>query len=172
MSCLGLDFLFAGFLPRMRRISRVWGRHSPTRFRRWQNERTANYGTSVESCSVTSAYLPPSVSFVSSTISGSGKRRFCKTFSFCQYNTGTALVCSLSDKLFHFSFATTTVGGCCFAKCAGAFLQIFLFTSYYNRFFEMPKMGAKKAANLFQDLLLRGRYDGHLVFSFYRERGT
>ena len=48
------------------------------------------------------------------------------------------------------------------------FLQIFLFTSYYNRFFEMPKMGAKKAANLFQDLLLRGRYDGHLVFSFYR----
>ena len=37
-----------------------------------------------------------------------------------------------------------------FAKCARDFLHIFL----SNRFLEMPKMGAKKAANLFQDLLL------------------
>ena len=39
---------------------------------------------------------------------------------------------------------------CRFAKCARDFLHIFL----SNRFLEMPKMGAKKAANLFQDLLL------------------
>ena len=33
------------------RISRVWGRHSPTRFPQEQNERKANFGTAVESCS-------------------------------------------------------------------------------------------------------------------------
>ena len=33
------------------RISRVWGRHSPTRFPQGQNERKANFGTAVESCS-------------------------------------------------------------------------------------------------------------------------
>ena len=33
------------------RISRVWGRHSPTRFPQEQNERKANLGTAVESCS-------------------------------------------------------------------------------------------------------------------------
>ena len=42
------------------------------------------------------------------------------------------------------------MGGVRFAKCARDFLHIFL----SNRFLEMPKMGAKKAANLFQDLLL------------------
>ena len=31
--------------------SRVWGRHSPTRFPQGQNERKANFGTTVESCS-------------------------------------------------------------------------------------------------------------------------
>jgi len=31
--------------------SRVWGRHSPTRFPQGQNERKANFGTAVESCS-------------------------------------------------------------------------------------------------------------------------
>ena len=39
-------------------ISRVWGRHSPTRFPQGQNERKANFGTAVESCSVTAADLP------------------------------------------------------------------------------------------------------------------
>ena len=40
------------------RISRVWGRHSPTRFPQEQNERKANFGTAVESCSVTAADCP------------------------------------------------------------------------------------------------------------------
>ena len=42
---------FEGFLSGVSRISRVWGRHSPTRFPQGQNERKANFGTSVESCS-------------------------------------------------------------------------------------------------------------------------
>ena len=42
---------FEGFLSGASRISRVWGRHSPTRFPQGQNERKANFGTSVESCS-------------------------------------------------------------------------------------------------------------------------
>jgi len=42
---------FEGFLSGASRISRVWGRHSPTRFPQGQNERKANFGTAVESCS-------------------------------------------------------------------------------------------------------------------------
>ena len=42
---------FEGFLSGISRISRVWGRHSPTRFPQGQNERKANFGTAVESCS-------------------------------------------------------------------------------------------------------------------------
>ena len=42
---------FEGFLSGVSRISRVWGRHSPTRFPQGQNERKANFGTAVESCS-------------------------------------------------------------------------------------------------------------------------
>ena len=49
---------FRGFLSGASRISRVWGRHSPTRFPQGQNERKANFGTSVESCSKTAADCP------------------------------------------------------------------------------------------------------------------
>ena len=42
---------FEGFFSGASRISRVWGRHSPTRFPQGQNERKANFGTAVESCS-------------------------------------------------------------------------------------------------------------------------
>ncbi|MFR6695426.1 MAG: hypothetical protein ACLUS6_16325 [Dysosmobacter sp.] len=42
---------FERFLSGASRISRVWGRHSPTRFPQGQNERKANFGTAVESCS-------------------------------------------------------------------------------------------------------------------------
>jgi hypothetical protein len=42
---------FEGFLSGVSRISRVLGRHSPTRFPQGQNEQKANFGTSVESCS-------------------------------------------------------------------------------------------------------------------------
>ena len=34
-----------------RQTAKVWGRHSPTRFPQGQNERKANFGTAVESCS-------------------------------------------------------------------------------------------------------------------------
>ena len=49
---------FEGFFSGASRISRVWGRHSPTRFPQGQNERKANFGTAVESCSVTAADCP------------------------------------------------------------------------------------------------------------------
>jgi len=49
---------FEGFLSGVSRISRVWGRHSPTRFPQGQNERKANFGTSVESCSDNSRSAP------------------------------------------------------------------------------------------------------------------
>ena len=49
---------FEGFLSGVSRISRVWGRHSPTRFPQGQNERTANFGTAVESCSKKVAAFP------------------------------------------------------------------------------------------------------------------
>ncbi len=42
---------FEGFFSGVSRISRVWERHSPTRFPQGQNERKANIGTVVESCS-------------------------------------------------------------------------------------------------------------------------
>ena len=48
-------------------ISRVWGRHSPTRFPQGQNERKANFGTSVESCS---KKLPDCRSLATATFSG------------------------------------------------------------------------------------------------------
>ena len=41
-----------------------------------QNRRYADFGTVVESCSVTSAFLLTSVSFTSSTLGRIGKRRF------------------------------------------------------------------------------------------------
>ena len=49
---------FEGFLSGASRISRVWGRHSPTRFPQGQNERKANFGTAVESCSDSSHSAP------------------------------------------------------------------------------------------------------------------
>ena len=57
------------------------GKALPNKIPMGQNERTANYGTSVESCSVTSALLPLSVSFTISTLGRIGKRQFLKTFS-------------------------------------------------------------------------------------------
>lgn len=50
---------------------------------------------------------------------------FAKTFSFHQYHTGGDPVCSLPANFFIFSFTTTTVGGCRFAKRATKKQQIF-----------------------------------------------
>jgi len=55
------------------RISRVWGRHSPTRFPQGQNERKANFGTSVESCS---KKLPDCRSLPTATFSGNRNQLF------------------------------------------------------------------------------------------------
>ena len=112
--------------------SRVWGRHSPTRFPQGQNERKANFGTSVESCS---KKLPLS---------------------------SAALVCGYTGLLHQYSdcggvfcplFTTTTVKRGRFGKRSKNFF-IFPVCSLQQsggvvcqRFL---KMGAKKAVNLFK----------------------
>ena len=82
--------------------SRVWGRHSPTRFPQGQNEQNANFGTSVESCS---KKLPLS---------------------------SAALVCGYTGLLHQYSdcggvfcplFTTTTVKKVRFGKCSGNFFD-------------------------------------------------
>ena len=66
---------FEGFLSGVSRISRVWGRHSPTRFPQGQNERKANFGTAVESCS---KKLPDCRSLPTATFSGNRNQFFHK----------------------------------------------------------------------------------------------
>jgi hypothetical protein len=66
---------FDGFLSGASRISRVWGRHSPTRFPQGQNERKANFGTAVESCS---KKLPDCHSLPTATFSGNRNQLFYK----------------------------------------------------------------------------------------------
>ena len=123
---------FEGFLSGASRISRVWGRHSPTRFPQGQNEQNANFGTSVESCS---KKLPLS---------------------------SAALVCGYTGLLHQYSdcggvfcplFTTTTVKRGRFGKRSGNFF-VFPVCSLQQsggvvcqRFL---KMGAKKAVNLFK----------------------
>ena len=123
---------FEGFLSGASRISRVWGRHSPTRFPQGQNERKANFGTAVESCS---KKLPLS---------------------------SAALVCGYTGLLHQYSdcggvfcplFTTTTVKRGRFGKRSGIFF-VFPVCSLQQsggvvcqRFL---KMGAKKAVNLFK----------------------
>ena len=124
------------------RMSRVWGRHSPTRFPQEQNERKANFGTAVESCS---KKLPLS---------------------------SAALVCGYTGLLHQYSdcggvfcplFTTTTVKRGRFGKRSGNFFVLPVCSLQQSggvvcqRFL---KIGAKKAANLFQDLLLICRCDG------------
>ena len=66
---------FEGFLSGASRISRVWGRHSPTRFPQGQNERKANFGTAVGSCS---KKLPDCYSLPTATFSGNRNQLFHK----------------------------------------------------------------------------------------------
>ena len=139
---------FEGFLSGASRISRVWGRHSPTRFPQGQNERKANFGTAVESCS---KKLPLS---------------------------SAALVCGYTGLLHQYSdcggvfcplFTTTTVKRGRFGKRSGNFF-VFPVCSLQQsggvvcqRFL---KMGAKKAANLFRIycFVCRCGAAGYLVF--------
>jgi len=107
-----------------------------------------------------------------------------RCFSFHQYNRGGASFCPLFQKFF--LSTSTTPAAALFAR----FLQTFFFHHYnggqgkffqsgalfFNFFFQPnycnAKIGAKKAANLFQDLLLVCRSDGRRLFSFFRERET
>ena len=66
---------FEVFFSGVSRISRVWGRHSPTRFPQGQNERKANFGTSVESCS---KKLPDCRSLPTATFSENRNQLFYK----------------------------------------------------------------------------------------------
>jgi len=66
---------FEGFFSGASRISRVWGRHSPTRFPQGQNERKANFGTAVESCS---KKLPDCRSLATATFSENRNQLFYK----------------------------------------------------------------------------------------------
>jgi len=66
---------FEGFFSGASRISRVWGRHSPTRFPQGQNERKANFGTAVESCS---KKLPDCRSLPTATFSENRNQLFYK----------------------------------------------------------------------------------------------
>ena len=70
---------FDGFLSGASRISRVWGRHSPTRFPQGQNEQKANFGTAVESCSEKLRRSPAPVLFTNKAIAAAGSARFSLT---------------------------------------------------------------------------------------------
>ena len=124
------------------RMSRVWGRHSPTRFPQGQNEQNANFGTSVESCS---KKLPLS---------------------------SAALVCGYTGLLHQYSdcggvfcplFTTTTVKKVRFGKCSGNFFDFPVLLPTTIRRCGLPKIfenGRKKSSKPFQDLLLICRCDG------------
>jgi hypothetical protein len=93
---------FEGFFSGASRISRVWGRHSPTRFPQGQNERKANFGTAVESCS---KKLPDCRSLATATFLGNRNQLFYKRLRagilpLTPYNTATSKNDGLSGKNF------------------------------------------------------------------------
>ena len=151
---------FEGFLSGASRISRVWGRHSPTRFPQGQNERKANFGTAVESCSKTAADCPcPGFSvhranraglsarcarpfFLSPKIHLKGRqlpagRRFFK-FSFALVIRETGFWQPAGQRIFPFTPYNTSKG-----KNDGNSGN-FLFASYYGQKSKMPNAGAEK----------------------------
>lgn len=123
---------FEGFFSGASRISRVWGRHSPTRFPQGQNERKANFGTAVESCS---KKLPLS---------------------------SAALVCGYTGLLHQYSdcggvfcplFTTTTVKKGAFWQTQRKFFYFPCLLPTTIRRCGLPKIfenGRKKAVNLFK----------------------
>ena len=150
-------------------MSRVWGRHSPTSFPQGQNERQANFGTVVETCSARNTlYL--------SRIFG----RFYPLF------------CGASEKisLYAISFWRDLFGGAAnffinkankaahSARCGFAFLygrkqkmpnETFLFSSLLRSACAvLPKMGAKKSSKSFQTYCLCAAVvgDGYLIFQW------
>ena len=88
---------FEGFLSGASRISRVWGRHSPTRFPQGQNERKANFGTAVESCS---KKLPDCHSLPTATFSENRNQLFYKRLPDCPHLL-LPLFREIYNQLFH-----------------------------------------------------------------------
>ena len=126
---------FEGFLSGASRISRVWGRHSPTRFPQGQNERKANFGTAVESCS---EKLPLSSAADFAAI----YKGRCGCFR--QYNDCGGVSCPL--------FTTTTVKKVRFGKCSGNFFDFPVLLPTTIRRCGLPKIvenGCKKSSKPF-----------------------
>ena len=144
---------FEGFLSGASRISRVWGRHSPTRFPQGQNERKANFGTSVESCS---EKLPLSSAADFAAIY-KGRCGCFRQYSDCSGSFCPLWFCFLlrtetenAKRIFTF-FITTTVAPCRSAKSGAIFLgQTSPSPPTTTGMFGLPKIGAIKAANLFR----------------------
>ena len=78
------------------RISRVWGRHSPTRFPWGKMSAEANFGTVVESCSVTAADCSCRVFPYIERTGQDFRPAVGGLFSFRQYDAGTGLCCPLA----------------------------------------------------------------------------
>ena len=167
---------FEGFFSGVSRISRVWGRHSPTRFPQGQNERKANFGTVVESCSASSQapyrslsanaessltplllLFPQSLATLrepvyAAFLDGSGLRIYCLLH---QYSDCGGVFCP--------PFTTTTVKKVRFGKCSGIFFDFPVLLPTTIRRCGLPKIfenRRKKSSKPFQDLLLMCRRDG------------
>ena len=125
------------------RISRVLGKALPNKIPMGQNERTANYGTSVESCSVTSAYCL--FQFLSSAVRSAEWENggFAKLFPSANTTVTNPPRARFCGNFFIFPFATTTVKGPAFSKS-----------------------GNKKSSKSFQTYCFCCRCDGRLLFSF------
>ena len=155
---------FEGFSSGVSRISRVWGRHSPTRFPQGQNERKANFGTAVESCS---KKLP-----LSSTADFAAIRRgaaWLVSVNIAITAACPARLCSplrtetenakRSFGFFHHYYGSKPISG----KLPRHFLQ--------QQECVVCQKWAQKKQQIFSDLLLVCRCDGRWVFSFeWRDR--
>ena len=119
------------------------GKALPNKIPMGRNERTANYGTSVESCSVTSAYCL--FQFLSSAVRSAEWENggFAKLFPSANTTVTNPPRARFCGNFFIFPIATTTVKGPAFSKS-----------------------GNKKSSKSFQTYCFCCRCDGRLLFSF------
>ncbi len=186
---------FEGFLSGVSRISRVWGRHSPTRFPQGQNERKANFGTAVESCS---KKLPDCRSLPTATFSENRNQLFHKSCRialtcYCHffgksitsffhkrrqagilpltpYNTAKSKNDGLSGKNFSGGSVfpdNKAFWKLCFARCLKKTAAFFWFHYLIRNFWKFAKNERKKSSKSFSDLLLHVPLRGGGIFSFY-----
>ena len=174
--------------------SRVWGRHSPTRFPQGQNERKANFGTAVESCS---KKLPDCCSLPTATFSENRNQLFYKRLPDCPhlllplfweiYNQffikGGGLAFSPLLPTNHKraewtdfpartfpaarSFPTIRRFGSCVLPAVWKNGSLFWLHCLIRNFWKFAKNGCKKSSKSFSDLLLRVPLRGGWIFSFY-----